>query len=359
MKRTILFIVLAAIASMTTAQTYTYRQDLKQEIKHLVVKGNCIVRLQHDTCNWIAYRGAERHDTARLVVIEGSKLTTTPAANDKTLYIGTTAEKDCNLDFEVKADAVVLYDGKAYIGGEDVSTRTIDTDDIIASGPRNWTGLTKYTASDRIHNQFYLGFNEWFPKKTKGSIIRSPFLSHTAWHMSYSLYMDDRIAAGIGLQWSQNRYKYDQRCYSYFLDEHSLFSHFIHIPVDLSAIPLKSEKSEIYSSSIDFPIHFTFYPNKDHHSFNLQLELIPQLNYICAIYYNLSYTQDNESLHVNYSRDMPFYLLQLKTRFSINFGIIGAYAETSLTPLYKVTDFRDKEFRIPYHLAFGVRLNLF
>ena len=87
MKKAFLFVALAAILSSASAQTYTYRQELNQEITHIVVKGNCVVRVQHDTCNWVAYRGSERRDTARLVVLEGNTLTTTPAATEKTLFL--------------------------------------------------------------------------------------------------------------------------------------------------------------------------------------------------------------------------------------------------------------------------------
>ena len=39
--------------------------------------------------------------------------------------------------------------------------------------------------------------------------------------------------------------------------------------------------------------------------------------------------------------------------------MIGAYAETGLTPLFKNLNVPDESSITPYHLAFGVRLNLF
>lgn len=353
MKKTILTLALMAIAIMGAAQTKTYRQNINQEIRQLIVQGNCIVHLQQDTENWVAYKGTEKPDTARLVIIENNVLTTTPAANNKILYIGTTAGKDCNLEFEVKDDASVLYNDKLYSEGR-TSTRTYNTDDTPKKETSDWTGLKKYTFSDRIHNQFYLGFNQNIDqyKTIPPKLISSQFLSHTAWHISYSLYMDDNIAAGIGLQWSQNRYKYSKLIGFDESDEYPLGYNFM----ILTGGFLGYGKSDIYSSSIDFPIHFTFFPNKEKHSFNIQLELIPQLNFICDLNENYSRTLNEESIDVLYSKSMLYHLLQLKTRFSINFGIIGAYAETGITPLL---NYPNERYSLPFHLAFGLRLNLF
>ena len=62
MKKTILTLALMAIAIMGAAQTKTYRQNINQEIRQLIVQGNCIVHLQQDTENWVAYKGTEKPD---------------------------------------------------------------------------------------------------------------------------------------------------------------------------------------------------------------------------------------------------------------------------------------------------------
>ena len=90
MKKTAFILAFLTCGLLSMAQSTTYRQNLEQTISHIVVSGNCIVCLEQDTCNWISYTASAPSTKERLVVIEGNRLTTTAAANDMTLHVGTT-----------------------------------------------------------------------------------------------------------------------------------------------------------------------------------------------------------------------------------------------------------------------------
>ena len=352
MKRTILFIVLAAIASMTTAQTYTYRQDLKQEIKHLVVKGNCIVRLQHDTCNWIAYRGAERHDTARLVVIEGSKLTTTPAANDKTLYVGTTIGKDSAeylLTLDIEDNGIVIYNDEVNTKGH----ITYDVYNQKKDNSRNWTGKRKYGAEKRILLDYFFGYNFW---ATGNSQTSSPIypttmsaLSNTGAKLGYSLYMDDHIAAGFGVQYGFYNAHFKAPRVSYTREENRLFT--------ASSDSAGTWSSNAYMHTISIPLHFTFYPFAKNHKFNLQLEMIPQFSFGHKLTQIYNRESTEMSINATYERDLPYSLFNLSTRLSINYKTFGLYAEYGITPTSRNIGF-DNMTISPHNICVGIRINI-
>jgi hypothetical protein len=228
------------------------------------------------------------------------------------------------------------------------------TDNDKHDNARDWTGLKKYTISDRIHNQFYFGSSLWFTKKANApDLTKGPFFGNTNWQFSYSLYMDNHIAAGIGIQWSQSPYTFIKPNVTINRSNGEL--NLEYLSSDLPG----TWKSDIYTSSIDFPLHFTFYPYAKKHTFNMQLELIPQLYFARTLNRTYTHTENDESVNTRYSKDIPLQLFQLRTRFSVNFGMIGAYAETGLTPLLKNLNVPDESSITPYHLAFGVRLNLF
>jgi len=353
MKRAFLFIAFAAIASMTTAQTYTYRQDLKQEINHLVVKGNCIVRLQHDTCNWVAYRGPERHDTARLVVIEGSKLTTTPAADDKTLYVGTTIGKDSAeylLTLDIEGKGIVIYNDEVLTKGH----ITYNAYNHKKDNSRDWTGIRKYGPDNRVFLDYYFGYNFW---TTGNSQTNSPiypstmiFGTNTGAKMGYSLYMDDHIAAGFGIQYGFYNTPFKSPKVSYSSETNQLFT--------ATSDSAGTWNTNAYMHTLGIPLHFTFYPNPHKHKFNLQLELIPQFSFGHKL--NQNYTREGNDLTINnnYTRDLPYSLINLSTRLSINFGTLGLYAEYGITPTCRNIGF-DNTTISPHNVCLGLRINIF
>ena len=354
MKRTILFIVLAAIASMTTAQTYTYRQDLKQEIKHLVVKGNCIVRLQHDTCNWIAYRGTERHDTARLVVIEGSKLTTTPAANDKTLYVGTTIGKNSAeylLTLDIEDNAIVIYEGEACTKGH----ITYSCYDPKKDATKSVSGIRKYGPDNRFFLDYYLGSCFWNTTSMKAIGIpiypsKMSSLSHTGVKIGYSLYMDDHIAAGFGIQYGFYSPQFKSPLVSYSANDNRLFS--------ATSDSAGTWNTAAFMHTVGIPLHFTYFPIPKKHGFNLQLELIPQFSFCHKLQQYYIHETTDLTINNTYTKDLPYSLLNLTARFSINYGSLGLYTEYGINPISRNIRFDDNTIS-PHYACVGIRINIF
>ena len=377
MKKTAIIVALIVLSAMATAQNPIYRQNLSKEINVLNVFGDCTILLKLDTCNWIAYQGAEDDLSQNFFTVAGNIVQTTAAANGKTLSVGTTASRTNNsapLVIDIKDNAKVIFLGDTLRKGHHTrsfysgtvenkkkGTRTEwgitisdQKDNNNADTARDWTGLKKYTISDRIHNQFYFGSSLWFTKQANApDLIKGPFFGNATWNISYSLYMDNHIAAGIGIQWSQSPYTFNKPNVTINRSNGEL--NLEYLSSDLPG----TWKSDIYTSSIDFPLHFTFYPYAKKHTFNMQLELIPQLYFARTLNRTYTYTENDESVNTRYSKDIPLQLFQLRTRFSVNFGMIGAYAETGLTPLFKRINIPDENAITPYHLAFGVRLKLF
>ena len=377
MKKTAIIVALIALSAMATAQNAIYRQNLSKEINVLNVFGDCTIILKLDTCNWIAYQGTEDDLSQNFFTVAGNIVQTTAAANGKTLSVGTTASQTNNsapLVIDIKDNARVIFMGDTLRKGRHTrsfysgtvenkkkGTRTEwgitisdQKDNDKHDNARNWTGMKKYTFAKRFHNQFYYGSSLWFTKKANApDLTKGPFFGNATWQFSYSLYMDNHIAAGIGIQWSQSPYTFIKPNVTINRSNGEL--NLEYLSSDLPG----TWKSDIYTSSIDFPLHFTFYPYAKKHTFNMQLELIPQLYFARTLNRTYTHTETDESVNTRYSKDIPLQLFQLRTRFSVNFGMIGAYAETGLTPLLKNLNVPDESSITPYHLAFGVRLNLF
>ena len=353
MKKAFLFIAFATIASMTTAQTYIYRQDLKQEIKHIVVKGNCIVRLQHDTCNFVAYRGPEHRDTARLVVIEGNKLTTTPAANDKTLYIGTSVGKDsaeCLLTFDIEDNGVVVHTGKAFSKGH----VTYNAYNHKKDNSHTWSGIKKYDPNDRMFLDYFFGYDFWTTGTGQANNPIYPttmiFGTNTGVKLGYSLYMDDHIAAGFGIQYDFYNVPFKSPRVSYSSEANRLFT--------AASDSAGTWTTHASMHTIGIPLHLTFYPNPQRHKFNLQLELIPLFSFGHKLEQNYSREGSDLTINSNYTRDLPYSLINLSTRLSINYGTIGFYAEYGITPTSRNIGF-DNMTISPHNVCVGLRINLF
>ena len=353
MKRIALFVTLAFLFFSVNAQVNTYRQNINQEIRKLVVSGNCFVHLQLDTCNWVSYKGSALPESEQLVIIEGNTLTTTETANGKMLSVGTSVDKGSQFDITVEGDAVVLYNGKYYTkSGVSSQSTNIGKSN---STTRDWTGLKKYTTDKRLHWDFFFGTCTWaVPGITFGSqnypTKLGSSLGHTGFQMSYSLYMDDHIAAGIGAGYTLSINEFKQPYLDYSAESNRLF-------YGTSDLPGKWNTNAI-TWSIGMPMHFIFYPNESKHWINMQLELIPQISFMQKISQNYTHEQDGLSTNATYTRDLPFSLFNLTTRLSLDFGSVGVYAEIGLVPLNRNLDYMGNTIA-PHNAAFGLRFNLF
>lgn len=354
MKRIALFATFALLFIAGNAQVKTYRQNINQKILKLVVKGNCVVYLQQDTCDWVSYKGPALPETAQLVVVEGNTLTTTEAANGKIIHVGTTAGRTEPVEFTVDDDAIVLYQDKYYTNCRASSIST-NMKDQPTSPARDWTGLKKYKADQRLHWDFFLGTSTWTTPGLKFGSEQYPtkfgsMLTHTGFQTGYSLYMDDHIAAGIGAGFTVNNNTFNHPHLDYTNGNNSL--------IDCSSTLPGKWITTATTFSLGVPLHFVFYPNKTKHWINMQVELIPQIAIMQYLNQNYTHEQDGFATDANYRRDLPFSLFNLTTRFSLNLGMIGAYAEANLLPLSRDLHYMGNSIA-PHNIAFGVRLNLF
>lgn len=365
MKKHIIFLVLAATTWAATAQTQTYRQRLEQEIQVIEANGNCIVRLKQDTCNYIEYRSADGKVPERLVVVENNKLTTTEEAADKTLYVGTTAK---HLELTITGDAMVLYKDKVYAKCQ----TTIDTNHTVAlqTSERDWTGLTKYKFDDRFYYNLIYGWTILCEGQTNfggtsrigtNDVTKLSFGS-IGLQMGYSIYMDNHFAAGIGLEVNAHSYN--------FSDPYVAFKR-TGTDVLLSRVAPDDgntwEKSYINTFGIGMPIHFTFYPIKKDHDFNLRLDFTPYFN--CYREIAQEYSKEDETTQYSgiQTSEFPANIFNVNARFSVNWDVLGIFAETDLLPInnnIRVDEtFADSYaymngHMFPYHVAFGFRFSL-
>ena len=354
MKKTILTIALGALTSMAVAQTYTFRQDLKQEINHLVVKGNSIVRLEHDTCNWVSYKGEQRNDTARLVVIEGNRLTTTAAADNKTLYVGTTAGKDSAeylLTFDIEDNGVVIYNGEACTKGH----ITYNCYDPKKDATKSVSGIRKYGPDDRIFLDYYFGSTFWNATgmKTAGNPIypgKLSSLSNTGAKIGYSLYMDDHIAAGFGVQYGFYSPQFKSPLVSYSASDNRLST--------ATSDSVGIWNTTAYMHTVGIPLHFTYFPFPARHRFNVQLELVPWFSFGHKLAQNYHHETAELTINNTYTKDLPYNLLNLSARFSINYGTLGFYAEYSINPIISNLKY-DNNTISPHYACLGIRINIF
>jgi hypothetical protein len=356
MKRTAIFTILAFLFFTGNAQVNIYRQNINQEIRKLVVSGSCFVHLQRDTSNWVSYQSTSLPESSQMVIIEGNVLTTTEAANGKILYVGTSAVKGSPFDIAVEDDAVVLFNGKYYTKS---GVLTQDANVIKSSSPtHSWTGLKKYTSTQRLHWDFFFGACTWaVPEATFGSELyptkftkNTGIMGHTGFQAGYSIYMDNHIAAGIGVGYTMYNNEFKHPLVDYSTHDNLLF----YGTSDLPGVWTTTTTT----MSLGVPMHFIFYPDESKHSINMRLEVIPQISIIQIINQNYTYEQGGVSTNANYTRDLPFSLFNLTTRLSLNYGLLGAYAEIGLVPLSRNLSFLGNNIS-PHNFALGVRINLF
>ena len=127
------------------------------------------------------------------------------------------------------------------------------------------------------------------------------------------------------------------------------------------------EKSYINTFGIGMPIHFTFYPIKKDHDFNLRLDFTPYFN--CYREIAQEYSKEDETTQYSgiQTSEFPANIFNVNARFSVNWDVLGIFAETDLLPInnnIRVDEtFADSYaymngHMFPYHVAFGFRFSL-
>lgn len=373
MKKAFSIIVMSTLALISQAQIKTYKQMLHNNINVInATAANAIIKVVEDTANYVACTNANPQEA--LVKVDSNTLSTTSAANDKVIIIGTTERN--HFIFNIENGAMVIYDGKTYTAN---GSRTINKSDNGSSTPateRDWTGSKKYDVSDRLHWTFYLGSNTighdgsgiGISRMASNEFIKlGGFCSNARWNTSYSFYMDDHFGLGLGIE----AYNFDQYTFNTnYVEEGSADQSTL-----LSFSAPQIENSERWKSyfnkfAIGIPIHFIYYPSQDKHSLNMELELIPKFN-IASTYTNqYTYTDESGFLNVTENRTlshpMPVRLLEFDMRLSAEIGLFGLYFETGLRPMGCYTldkTLADKnggdDFLRAFHMAFGIKLDLF
>ena len=386
MKRAAIIVALIALSAIATAQNTIYRQNLSKEINVLNVFGDCTIILKLDTCNWIAYQGTEDDLSQNFFTVAGNIVQTTAAANGKTLTVGTSASRTNNsapLVIDIKDNARVIFMGdtlrkgrhtRSFYSGtvenkkKGTSTERGNTisdkkDNKNTDTARDWTGLKKYTFGKRFHNHFQFGVARWINGNGlapnvqstffKGQTTNSPFASGYSWQLDYSLYMDNHIAAGFGVEWGGNMYRFATPLISggYQGDDYI-------IQVGSSDLP-GAWKTSANTMYLALPLHFVFYPNARKHSFNFRLDLIPRINIESKLVQEYINSSDDVTETRQYYREMPFNLFNLNARLSANLSLLGVYAEMGVTPIFHDVKKADGSSFNPFHLSIGVVFNLF
>lgn len=377
MKKAFFTIMLMAFSlGLFAQQTITYRQDLQQELQSFVVSGSCIIKLlSAPENNYIQYKSTvppalTQSDlesmsddlVSTMVTIEGNKLTTTAAANGKTITVGTTAK---TLEFDVRGDAMILYKDKVYSSCKAMVTEGDNVEEGEMKPQRTWQGLTKYDFAQRFHDDFFFGPSNMLGLSDgiSNPLIDSKKSTSLSWQLSYDLYRDEQFAAGIGVQWIDTKtYKLKQ---PYVITE----------PHGLSAPALPEHYNEpsnwgttINTVSFGMLLQFSYYPTKKSGSrMYLQLEIIPTITWGGSIINEYKKSVDGTDYTITERRDLPYNMFTCTGRLSANWGVVGVYVEHSITP---VTNLKldDKLSNLIYGttghsirpscFAVGIRINL-
>ena len=386
MKRAAIIVALIALSAIATAQNTIYRQNLSKEINVLNVFGDCTIILKLDTCNWIAYQGTENDLSQNFFTVAGNIVQTTAAANGKTLSVGTSASQTNNsapLVIDIKDNASVIFMGDTLRKGRHTHSFYSDTvenkkkgtsterDNTISDkkdnknndSARDWTGLKKYTFGKRFHNHFQFGVARWINGNgltpnfqstfSKGQTTNSQFASSYSWQLDYSLYMDNHIAAGFGVELDGNMYRFATPLITGGYQGNDYI-----IQVGSSELP-GAWKTSANTMYLALPLHFVFYPNARKHSFNFRLDLIPRINIESKLVQEYINSSDDVTETRQYYRSMPFNLFDLNARLSANLSLLGVYAEMGVTPLFHDVKKADGSSINPFHMSIGVVFNLF
>lgn len=378
MKKTAFFAALALLCGMPAVQGQDYRQNLDKELTSFVVNGDCTVYLKLDSVNWIMYRSDEGPAPLPLVTITGNKVETTPEADGKSIYIATSAgygvpgKAVFSIDVTdagrviFRGDTLlkghheqVLYSGKVENGKTGTRTeyaviyqsdnkKSVDT-------TRDWTGMRKYTFGDRIHNHFNWGWSLFLNNASSSPntlAVKSNFATNIGWQIDYSLYMDDHIGAGFGIEFGGNRYRFSSPLVAGRFEGGNYY-----LGTGTSDLPGKWETSA-NEMHLGIPFHIAFYPNAKKHYFNFRLDLIPRITIWGAHLQEYLHATDDVNEERKYERAIPFNLFNLTARFSTRISLFGFYAEANLLPIFKGMKLNDGTPYNPYHFAAGFIFDL-
>ena len=378
MKKTALIAALTLLCGTTAAEAQNYRQNLDKEISTLIVRGDCIVHLKLDSVNWIMYRSDEGTPSLPLVSITGNTVETTPEANGKEIHIATSAgykipgKAVFNIDVTdagrviFRGDTLqkghyeqVLYSGKvenSKTGRKTEYAVIYQSDDKKSvDTTRDWTGMRKYTFGDRFHNHFHWGWS-LFLNNASSSLntlaVKSSFATNISWQFDYSLYMDDHIGAGFGIEYGINNYGFSSPIVTGRLEGDNYY-----LGAGTSDLPGKWETSanELH---LGIPFHIAFFPYAKKHYFNFRLDLIPRITIWGTQIQQYQYATDDVIEERKYERAIPFNLFNLTARFSTRISLLGFYAEANLLPIFKGVKLNDGTDYNPFHFAAGIVIDL-
>lgn len=375
MKKGMIVLVLVGLVWGIQAQEKkSYKQQLRNCINVVEASGEVIVRVVDDTTNYVMIKVMDlpggvigekemRQVTGAVVKVDSNRLATTPHAYGKVITIGTT-EQD-SLTFITKNGAEIMYQDRCYRNDGCVVYYKNQ-----ASGPkRNWTGLTKYGFGARLQWDFLFGFssvgNGILGLGGGGNDLfkMGKFASGCRWTIGYSLYMDDHIGLGVGVDLINT-------------DQYTLNTHYVENgatgEADLRAPSIANSdrwSSNIVNMSIGLPLHFVYFPNKNR-TFNIEVDLVPKLCYMSK--YSLNYQYEDESGPVNVSemRNLTHTTVGMRRfgldlRVGAEIGIIGIYAETGLLPMgdFGLDNTLQDKYGIDrmeaFHFSFGLKIGLF
>ena len=175
-------------------------------------------------------------------------------------------------------------------------------------------------------------------------------MSHTGVKIGYSLYMDDHIAAGFGIQYGFYSPQFKSPLVSYSANDNRLFS--------ATSDSAGTWNTAAFMHTVGIPLHFTYFPIPKKHGFNLQLELIPQFSFCHKLQQYYIHETTDLTINNTYTKDLPYSLLNLTARFSINYGSLGLYTEYGINPISRNIRFDDNTIS-PHYACVGIRINIF
>ena len=261
---------------------------------------------------------------------------------------GLPCEEIKSITFDAKGNALIFFNGKVYENGH----FSIASEIGHTLATENIAQQKKYNASHRFHLDYFFGACRWITPNRNPTKMEA--LNNISAKLAYSPIMNDRIGAGFGAQIHLNSYLFSSPNTNLTSTDGALTLEGYNSPSN------GSWESEMLITSIDLPIHFTYFPNKNKHSTNLQLELIPQFILNNTFTRNFNTTVSDQNISASYAQDVPANHFQLMARLSANFGMLGVYTEVGLTPIVNDILFPPPAVPFsPHHIAFGFRINLF
>lgn len=364
MKKSIFLVLLLLIGNVgQSQQAKNYKQKLSNNINVIEATGNVIVRVVEDSINYVSVLRTGDEIIGTLVKVDSNRLSTTAAAIGRLITVGTIERN--RFTFILSDNAEVLYNGRDYSGdGEFV----FDKDSV--SG-RNWTGLKKYESASRIKWDYFFGSNTIYngflgtDGVANDLFKKEPSLKNNykiAWTVGYSIYMDDHIAFGLGVDIINSSSYVFQMPY---LENSSdaVFS--------APSVPNPERwTTTINTFEFGLPIHFILFSGPDLSLINFELDLIPKFCYWAKFTNTYHYQDESGTLSVTDDRVLRHNPVGLR-RFGLDFrvsaeiGPIGIFAETGILSMgdFKLDDLMQAKYGSShikaFHFSFGLKFSFF